>query len=47
MGGIRCRACRRWVLGWPHLLILTLLAVAVVIGLLELHYYLAKPNPMK
>jgi len=35
------------VLGWPHLLLLILLVVAVVVGLLELHYYLNKPNPMK
>jgi hypothetical protein len=39
-GGIRCRACRRWVLGWPHLLFLVLLGFATVVGLLELLFRL-------
>lgn len=37
MGGIRCRACRRYVLRWPHLLFLLALCVAFVVALLELH----------
>lgn len=36
MGGVRCGACRRYVLGWPQLVILVALGVAVVLGLLEL-----------
>lgn len=36
MAGTRCRACRRYVLGWPHITVLILLAAAVVIGLFEL-----------
>ena len=36
MAGTRCRACRRYVLGWPHITVLILLAAAVVIGLIEL-----------
>ncbi|HEU4596923.1 MAG TPA: hypothetical protein VFS10_17450 [Pyrinomonadaceae bacterium] len=36
MAGTRCRACRRYVLGWPHITVLVLLAVAVVVGLFEL-----------
>jgi hypothetical protein len=36
MGGIRCRACRRFVLGWPHLLLLIVMCLVVLAGLLEL-----------
>jgi hypothetical protein len=36
MAGTRCRACRRYVLGWPHITVLILLAAAVVVGLFEL-----------
>ena len=36
MAGTRCRACRRYVLGWPHITVLILLAAAVVLGLFEL-----------
>ncbi|HEV3467979.1 MAG TPA: hypothetical protein VG148_01550 [Pyrinomonadaceae bacterium] len=40
-GGVRCRACRRWVFGWQHLLVLALLGVAAVYGLLELLHLLS------
>ena len=36
MAGTRCRACRRYVLGWTHITLLILLGAAVVIGLFEL-----------
>jgi hypothetical protein len=36
MAGTRCRACRRYVLGWPHITLLVLLAAAVLVGLFEL-----------
>ena len=35
MGGIRCRACRRFILRWPHILVLVLLAIAATVGVLE------------
>ncbi|HYH85456.1 MAG TPA: hypothetical protein VEX60_08230 [Pyrinomonadaceae bacterium] len=35
MGGLRCRACRRYVLRRSHILLLLLLAVALVVGVLE------------
>lgn len=47
MGGIRCLACRRYVLGWPHLLLLLFLILLAVYGILELHYYLSKPTPLQ
>lgn len=34
--GIRCTACQRYILRWPHLLVLTLLIFAVTLGFLEL-----------
>jgi hypothetical protein len=40
MGGIKCRACRRYVLRWPHIVLLIVLAVAVAFGLLELLFRL-------
>jgi len=36
MGGLECRACRRFVLGWPHIALLIILTVAALLGLLEL-----------
>lgn len=36
MGGLKCRACRRYVLRWPHLVILIVLCLALVGGALEL-----------
>lgn len=36
MGGTRCRACRRYVLRWPHVALLTVVCVAVFYALLEL-----------
>ena len=35
MGGLRCRACRRYVLRWPHLLILFLIGLAGVLFLVQ------------
>jgi len=39
--GLHCPACRRWVLRWPHLLVLSLLGVAVALALLELLFQLS------
>jgi hypothetical protein len=36
MGGLRCRACRRYVLRRVHIILLILFGVAAVIGILEL-----------
>lgn len=41
MGGLRCRACRRFVLRRVHILLLVLLGIAVVVGLLEVAERLA------
>ncbi len=38
MGGIRCRACRRYVLRWPHIVIIVALCVFMLAALLELLY---------
>ncbi len=46
MGGLRCHACRRYVLRRTHLILLALVAVVAVIGLLELIQYLTPP-PLK
>ncbi len=35
MGGLRCHACRRYVLGRSHIILLILLGVAMVVGVLE------------
>jgi hypothetical protein len=40
MGGLRCRACRRFVLRRTHIFLLILLGVAAIIGLLELAEHL-------
>lgn len=36
MGGLRCRACRRYVLRRSHIILLVLLSIAGLIGLLEI-----------
>jgi hypothetical protein len=36
MGGLKCHACRRFVLRRVHIVLLMLFSVAAVIGLLEL-----------
>ena len=41
MGGIACRACRRYVLRWPHIVILVALCLALVVGALELWFRLS------
>jgi hypothetical protein len=45
MGGLRCRACRRFVLRRVHILLLILLGIAAVIGLFEIAERLAQ-TPM-
>ena len=40
MKGIRCSACRRYVLGWPHIIILCVLGAVFALGLLELLFRL-------
>ncbi|HEY0101404.1 MAG TPA: hypothetical protein VGB76_20940 [Pyrinomonadaceae bacterium] len=34
--GLNCRACRRYVLGWPHVLLLSLVILISLAVLLEL-----------
>jgi hypothetical protein len=46
MRGLKCHACRRFVLRRSHVIFLALVAVAVVVGLLELVSYLTPP-PIK
>jgi hypothetical protein len=46
MGGLKCHACRRFVLRRWHFVFLTLLAVLAAYGLLELAQYLTPP-PLK
>ena len=46
MGGLKCHACRRYVLRRWHVVFLILLAVVAVYGLLELIGYLT-PSPLK
>ena len=46
MGGLKCHACRRFVLRRVHVVVLVLVAVAVVLGLLELVEQLTPP-PLK
>lgn len=36
MAGMRCGACRRYVLRWPHLIVLGILVTTIVLGILEL-----------
>ena len=33
--GLKCRACRRYILRWPHLLVLSLVALIALLFLLE------------
>ncbi|HEV2860195.1 MAG TPA: hypothetical protein VGX48_04245 [Pyrinomonadaceae bacterium] len=40
MGGIRCRACRRFIFSWPHIVVLVLLALAATVAVLEFLYRL-------
>jgi hypothetical protein len=35
MGGIRCRACRRFIFRWPHIVALVLLGLAATVAILE------------
>jgi len=46
MGGLKCHACRRFVLRRWHIIFLILVAVVAVFGLLELVGYLTPP-PLK
>ena len=46
MGGLKCHACRRFVLRRVHVVFLILVAVVVVLGLLEL-VALLTPPPLK
>ena len=34
--GLKCRACRRYILRWPHLIVLSGLLLVAVLVLLEL-----------
>lgn len=47
MGGLRCRACRRFVLRWPHILVLAILALAGIIALLEIIHRLTIETVIK
>lgn len=46
MGGLKCHACRRYVLRPMHVAFLVLVAVVAAVGLLELIGYLTPP-PLK
>jgi hypothetical protein len=46
MGGLKCRACRRYVLRRWHVIFLVLVAFVAVYGLLEFISYLTPP-PLK
>jgi hypothetical protein len=41
---IRCRVCDRFVPRWPHLIFLTLLALAILVGIVVLLELLAKSH---
>jgi hypothetical protein len=43
MGGLKCHACRRFVLRRAHLVFLIFVAVVAVVGLLELIERLTPP----
>ena len=43
MGGLKCHACRRFVLRRAHVIFLILVAAVAVFGLLELISYLMPP----
>jgi hypothetical protein len=32
---LKCRACRRYILRWPHLLVLSLIGLVAILFLLE------------
>ena len=34
--GIKCRACRRYVLGWPHVLLLSIFVLISLAAMFEL-----------
>lgn len=36
--GVRCRACRRYVLRWPHMIMLSLALLVAVVLILELFF---------
>ena len=36
--GLRCRACRRYVLRWPHIAVLSVVGLVAVLLLLELFF---------
>ena len=46
MGGLKCHACRRFVLRRWHVVLLALVAVVAVVGLLEIIGHLTPP-PLK
>lgn len=46
MGGLKCHACRRFVLRRAHVIFLVIVAILLVVGLLELIGYLTPP-PLK
>ena len=46
MGGLKCHACRRFVLRRAHVILLILIAFALVLGLLEVVGQLTPP-PLK
>jgi hypothetical protein len=46
MGGLKCHACRRFVLRRWHIILLIIVAVVAALGLLELVNYLTPP-PLK
>ena len=46
MGGLKCHACRRFVLRRTHVVFLIVLAVVAAFGLLELIWHLTPP-PLK
>ena len=46
MGGLKCHACRRWVLRRWHVGVLIFLGVVALLGLLELIEHLTPP-PLK
>jgi hypothetical protein len=45
MGGLKCHACRRFVLQRAHIIFLILLAIVALLALLELAEHLT-PSPM-
>ena len=46
MWGLKCHACRRYVLGRWHVIFLIVVAAVAVVGLLELVSYMTPP-PLK